>query len=136
MKQLSSDLLAFIFSHCFVILAHCNSFLLIKNSSSLSHRADWLRDQCAPLYIPRFRNGWEPPVELFRMSPWETECSDVSSMSSEDVRNKIIIKDSNNGVTLYFNSFYDTELSEITLSLQYYMMYNDIANFLNLLAPL
>ncbi|KAB5565892.1 hypothetical protein PHYPO_G00246730 [Pangasianodon hypophthalmus] len=47
-------------------------------------RAEWLRDQCAPLYIPRFRNGWEPPLELFRTSPWETECSDVSSLSSEE----------------------------------------------------
>ncbi|TRY97042.1 hypothetical protein DNTS_001452 [Danionella cerebrum] len=36
-------------------------------------RADWPRDQCAPLYIPKFRNGWEPAVELFRSSPWETE---------------------------------------------------------------
>lgn len=36
-------------------------------------RADWPRDQCAPPYYPRFRNGWEPPAELFRMSPWETE---------------------------------------------------------------
>ncbi|XP_051975393.1 epidermal growth factor receptor kinase substrate 8-like protein 2 isoform X1 [Xyrauchen texanus] len=37
-------------------------------------RADWPKDQCAPLYVPKFRNGWEPPVELFRTSPWETEC--------------------------------------------------------------
>ncbi|XP_050956329.1 epidermal growth factor receptor kinase substrate 8-like protein 2 isoform X1 [Labeo rohita] len=36
-------------------------------------RADWPKDQCAPLYIPKFRNGWQPPVELFRTSPWETE---------------------------------------------------------------
>nr|XP_002666818.2 epidermal growth factor receptor kinase substrate 8-like protein 2 isoform X1 [Danio rerio] len=36
-------------------------------------RADWPKDQCAPLYVPKFRNGWEPPVELFRTSPWETE---------------------------------------------------------------
>ncbi|XP_027029029.1 epidermal growth factor receptor kinase substrate 8-like protein 2 isoform X2 [Tachysurus fulvidraco] len=47
-------------------------------------RADWPRELCAPLYIPHFRNGWEPPVELFRMSPWENECADVSSVSSED----------------------------------------------------
>ncbi|TSK13482.1 Epidermal growth factor receptor kinase substrate 8-like protein 2 [Bagarius yarrelli] len=47
-------------------------------------RADWPREQCAPLYIPHFRNGWEPPVELFLKSPWETECSDVSSMSSKE----------------------------------------------------
>ncbi|KAF7654228.1 hypothetical protein LDENG_00072270 [Lucifuga dentata] len=36
-------------------------------------RAEWPRDQCAPPYYPKFRNGWEPPAELFRMSPWETE---------------------------------------------------------------
>ncbi|XP_071760896.2 epidermal growth factor receptor kinase substrate 8-like protein 2 isoform X2 [Centroberyx gerrardi] len=36
-------------------------------------RADWPRDQCAPPYYPKFRNGWEPAAELFRMSPWETE---------------------------------------------------------------
>ncbi|KAM3869954.1 epidermal growth factor receptor kinase substrate 8-like protein 2 [Diretmus argenteus] len=36
-------------------------------------RADWPRDQCAAPYYPKFRNGWEPPVEIFRMSPWETE---------------------------------------------------------------
>lgn len=36
-------------------------------------RADWPKDQCAPLYVPKFRNGWEPPLEVFRSSPWETE---------------------------------------------------------------
>ncbi|XP_026166959.1 epidermal growth factor receptor kinase substrate 8-like protein 2 isoform X3 [Mastacembelus armatus] len=36
-------------------------------------RAEWPRDQCAPPYYPRFRNGWEPPAELFRTAPWETE---------------------------------------------------------------
>ncbi|XP_041965471.1 epidermal growth factor receptor kinase substrate 8-like protein 2 isoform X2 [Alosa sapidissima] len=36
-------------------------------------RCDWPIDQCAPLYIPKFRNGWEPPTEVFRTSPWETE---------------------------------------------------------------
>ncbi|XP_031420502.1 epidermal growth factor receptor kinase substrate 8-like protein 2 [Clupea harengus] len=36
-------------------------------------RCDWPKEQCAPLYIPKFRNGWEPPTELFRTSPWETE---------------------------------------------------------------
>uniref|UniRef100_A0AAZ3QDX3 SH3 domain-containing protein n=1 Tax=Oncorhynchus tshawytscha TaxID=74940 RepID=A0AAZ3QDX3_ONCTS len=38
-------------------------------------RADWPQDQCAPTYFPKFRNGWEPPAELFRTSPWETEGS-------------------------------------------------------------
>uniref|UniRef100_A0A3Q3VYR6 Epidermal growth factor receptor kinase substrate 8-like protein 2 n=1 Tax=Mola mola TaxID=94237 RepID=A0A3Q3VYR6_MOLML len=35
--------------------------------------AEWPRDQCAPLYYPKFRNGWEPPMELLRTAPWETE---------------------------------------------------------------
>ncbi|XP_044050456.1 epidermal growth factor receptor kinase substrate 8-like protein 2 isoform X2 [Siniperca chuatsi] len=38
-------------------------------------RAEWPRDQCAPPYYPKFRNGWEPPAELFRTAPWETEGS-------------------------------------------------------------
>ncbi|XP_065813229.1 epidermal growth factor receptor kinase substrate 8-like protein 2 isoform X1 [Labrus bergylta] len=36
-------------------------------------RAEWPRDQCAPPYYPKFRNGWEPASELFRTAPWETE---------------------------------------------------------------
>ncbi|XP_023146446.1 epidermal growth factor receptor kinase substrate 8-like protein 2 isoform X2 [Amphiprion ocellaris] len=36
-------------------------------------RAEWPVDQCAPPYYPKFRNGWEPPAELFRTAPWETE---------------------------------------------------------------
>ncbi|XP_029008390.1 epidermal growth factor receptor kinase substrate 8-like protein 2 isoform X2 [Betta splendens] len=36
-------------------------------------RAEWPRERCAPPYYPKFRNGWEPPAELFRTAPWETE---------------------------------------------------------------
>ncbi|XP_061630593.1 epidermal growth factor receptor kinase substrate 8-like protein 2 isoform X2 [Phyllopteryx taeniolatus] len=36
-------------------------------------RAEWPRDKCAPPYYPKFRNGWDPPAELFRTAPWETE---------------------------------------------------------------
>uniref|UniRef100_A0A674AZ50 Epidermal growth factor receptor kinase substrate 8-like protein 2 n=1 Tax=Salmo trutta TaxID=8032 RepID=A0A674AZ50_SALTR len=64
-------------------------------------RADWPRDQCASTYFPKFRNGWEPPAELFRTSPWETEGSGDPPMSfmshpmsphkSEEVRGRRVI---------------------------------------------
>uniref|UniRef100_A0A3Q1I116 Epidermal growth factor receptor kinase substrate 8-like protein 2 n=1 Tax=Anabas testudineus TaxID=64144 RepID=A0A3Q1I116_ANATE len=59
-------------------------------------RADWPRDKCAPPYYPKFRNGWEPPAELFRTAPWETEgptgplgsptSPDYKKHSAEEVR--------------------------------------------------
>ncbi|XP_042352450.1 epidermal growth factor receptor kinase substrate 8-like protein 2 isoform X1 [Plectropomus leopardus] len=51
-------------------------------------RAEWPRDQCAPPYYPKFRNGWEPPAELFRTAPWETEgpMGPLGSPTSPDYR--------------------------------------------------
>ncbi|KAM9352265.1 epidermal growth factor receptor kinase substrate 8-like protein 2 [Symphorus nematophorus] len=51
-------------------------------------RAEWPRDQCAPPYYPKFRNGWEPPAELFRTAPWETEgpTGPLGSPTSPDYR--------------------------------------------------
>ncbi|CAG08771.1 unnamed protein product, partial [Tetraodon nigroviridis] len=36
-------------------------------------RAEWPRDRCAPPYFPKFRNGWEAPVDYIRAASWETE---------------------------------------------------------------
>ncbi|XP_015248145.1 PREDICTED: epidermal growth factor receptor kinase substrate 8-like protein 2 isoform X1 [Cyprinodon variegatus] len=51
-------------------------------------RAEWPREQCAPPYYPKFRNGWEPPAELFLTAPWETEgpSRPVGSPASPDYR--------------------------------------------------
>ncbi|XP_069037839.1 epidermal growth factor receptor kinase substrate 8-like protein 2 isoform X2 [Lepisosteus oculatus] len=38
-------------------------------------RADWPQDPHAPPYYPKFRNGWEPPAEMFQGVPWEREGS-------------------------------------------------------------
>lgn len=56
--------------------------------SSSYYRADWPRDKCAPPYYPKFRNGWEPPAELFRTAPWETEgpTGPLGSPTSPDYR--------------------------------------------------
>ncbi|XP_053175012.1 epidermal growth factor receptor kinase substrate 8-like protein 2 [Scomber japonicus] len=51
-------------------------------------RSEWPKDQCAPPYYPKFRNGWEPPAEYFRTAAWETEVSPgpLGILSSPDYR--------------------------------------------------
>uniref|UniRef100_A0A2D4F642 Epidermal growth factor receptor kinase substrate 8-like protein 2 n=2 Tax=Micrurus TaxID=8634 RepID=A0A2D4F642_MICCO len=36
-------------------------------------RAEWPRDANIPRYVPKFHNGWEPPLEIFRGAPWEID---------------------------------------------------------------
>ncbi|NXQ91162.1 ES8L2 protein, partial [Nyctibius grandis] len=36
-------------------------------------RAEWPREANISTYIPKFRNGWEPPMEIFRGAPWEID---------------------------------------------------------------
>lgn len=68
--HLSTDAVVFLRDH--LIPKEMTIFELLGDAWTRP-RADWPRDQCAPLYYPKFRNGWEPPVEFFRTSPWETE---------------------------------------------------------------
>ncbi|XP_072128531.1 epidermal growth factor receptor kinase substrate 8-like protein 2 isoform X2 [Mobula birostris] len=55
-------------------------------------RADWPRDHHVPPYVPKFRNGWEPPLENFRGVPWEldahqgTEATTDTPRRQEEVR--------------------------------------------------
>lgn len=99
--------------------------------SSCSYRAEWPRDQCAPVYYPKFRNSWEPPAEHFRTAPWETEgptgplgsptSPNYRKHSAEDVRdiyiqwpqsvNALIITDPNRYKSVSFFQFYGTHSS-------------------------
>ncbi|KAM6286629.1 epidermal growth factor receptor kinase substrate 8 isoform 2-T7 [Spheniscus humboldti] len=41
-------------------------------------RADWPKDQFIPPYVPRFRNGWEPPLLNFMGAPKEQELNHLA----------------------------------------------------------
>ncbi|XP_035202713.1 epidermal growth factor receptor kinase substrate 8 isoform X2 [Oxyura jamaicensis] len=41
-------------------------------------RADWPKDQFIPPYVPRFRNGWEPPLLNFLGAPNEQELNHLA----------------------------------------------------------
>ncbi|XP_067849916.1 epidermal growth factor receptor kinase substrate 8-like protein 2 [Heptranchias perlo] len=41
-------------------------------------RADWPKDHFVHPYVPRFRNGWEPPLDNFRGVPWELDTHQVA----------------------------------------------------------
>lgn len=36
-------------------------------------RAEWPREPIIPQYIPKFNNGWIPPIEIFQGAPWEQD---------------------------------------------------------------
>ncbi|KAM4672446.1 epidermal growth factor receptor kinase substrate 8 isoform 1-T1 [Amazona ochrocephala] len=41
-------------------------------------RADWPKDHFIPPYVPRFRNGWEPPLLNFMGAPKEQELNQLA----------------------------------------------------------
>ncbi|XP_078091471.1 epidermal growth factor receptor kinase substrate 8a isoform X6 [Mustelus asterias] len=41
-------------------------------------RSEWPKDQYIPLYVPHFRNGWEPPLLSFLGTPCEQELNNLA----------------------------------------------------------
>ncbi|KAF5911408.1 hypothetical protein HPG69_017891 [Diceros bicornis minor] len=35
--------------------------------------SEWPREPQVPLYVPKFRNSWEPPLDVLQEAPWEVE---------------------------------------------------------------
>lgn len=36
-------------------------------------RSEWPRESQVPFYMPRFRSGWEPPLDILQEAPWEAD---------------------------------------------------------------
>lgn len=42
------------------------------------YRTEWPKEQFIPPYVPRFRNGWEPPMLNFMGAPVEQDLYQLS----------------------------------------------------------
>ncbi|KAG2462005.1 ES8L2 protein, partial [Polypterus senegalus] len=51
-------------------------------------RADWPKDHFVPPYVPKFRNGWEPPLENFRGVPWELDGQNMSETVADHLQDE------------------------------------------------
>lgn len=49
-------------------------------------RSEWPREPQVPLYVPKFRSGWEPPLDVLQEAPWEIE--GLTSVPSDQLNPK------------------------------------------------
>ncbi|NWV69582.1 ES8L2 protein, partial [Malurus elegans] len=67
-------------------------------------RAEWPRDANIPTYIPKFRNGWEPPTEIFRGAPWEIDIGHLQEEVSPILSSPFLLLFQRDGAAGFFLS--------------------------------
>ncbi|NP_573454.2 epidermal growth factor receptor kinase substrate 8-like protein 2 [Mus musculus] len=57
-------------------------------------RSEWPREPQVPLYVPKFRSGWEPPLDVLQEAPWEVE--GLASVPSDQLtpKNRLSVRHS------------------------------------------
>ncbi|XP_025068317.1 epidermal growth factor receptor kinase substrate 8 isoform X10 [Alligator sinensis] len=63
---------------CFTVNSEEGQLWMSLGDAWTKARVDWPKDHFIPPYIPRFRNGWEPPLLSFMGAPKEQELNQLA----------------------------------------------------------
>ncbi|XP_005996128.1 epidermal growth factor receptor kinase substrate 8-like protein 2 [Latimeria chalumnae] len=72
---LSKDAVEFLKGH---LVPKEMSIWEVLGEAWIRSRVEWPKDNFVPPYVPRFRNGWEPPLDHFHGVPWELDAHQLS----------------------------------------------------------